>query len=108
MYPRALLDDDVKSAGETKVFQALESGLDDAWEVFDPVGWVRRDPGQGAGDGEIDFVLAHPDHGIVAWRSRAAIWSAVTASGCGAVMEAGSVRAIRPRRRWITATRWSA
>ena len=65
MYPRALLDDDVKSAGETKVFQALELGLDDAWEVFHSVGWVRRDPGQGARDGEIDFVLAHPERGIV-------------------------------------------
>jgi hypothetical protein len=26
---------------------------------------VRRDPGRGAEDGEIDFVLAHPDEGIV-------------------------------------------
>ena len=84
MYPRALLDDDVKSPGETKVFQALESGLDDAWEVFHSVGWVRRDPGQGAGDGEIDFVLAIPTTGSSASRSRAATSSAATASGCGA------------------------
>ena len=65
MYPRALLDDDVKSRGETKVFHALEAGLDDAWEVFHSVGWIRRDPGVGARDGEIDFVVAHPDRGIV-------------------------------------------
>jgi Nuclease-related domain/UvrD-like helicase C-terminal domain/AAA domain len=65
MYPRRLLEDEVKSLGETKVFRALEAGLDDGWEVFHSVGWVRRDPGVGARDGEIDFVLAHPEQGIV-------------------------------------------
>jgi hypothetical protein len=65
MYPRRLLEDDVKSQGETKVFRALEGGLDGDWEVFHSVGWIQRDPGEGATDGEIDFVLAHPGHGIV-------------------------------------------
>jgi nuclease-like protein len=64
-FPRALLPDDVKSDGEVKVFHALRDGLDDAWDVFHSVGWVRRDPGKGAEDGEIDFVLAHPREGVV-------------------------------------------
>jgi hypothetical protein len=64
-YPRTLLADDVKSEGEVKVFHALRDGLGDDWVVFHSVSWVRRDPGRGAEDGEIDFVLAHPDEGIV-------------------------------------------
>jgi hypothetical protein len=64
-YPRTLLEDDVKSPGETKLFNAMRDGLDDAWEVFHSVSWVRRDPGTGAHDGEIDFVLSHPERGIV-------------------------------------------
>ena len=65
MYPRSLLADDVKSAGEVKVFDLLADRLDDDWHVFHSVSWVRRDKHDGAVDGEIDFVLAHPHHGIV-------------------------------------------
>lgn len=31
MYPRTLLDDDVKTAGEVKVFNAIRDGLGDGW-----------------------------------------------------------------------------
>lgn len=65
MYPRSLLSDDVKSAAEVKVFALLRDQLDDEWHVFHSVSWVRRDRRDGALDGEIDFVLAHPDRGIV-------------------------------------------
>jgi len=65
MYPRTLLADDLKSRAEGKVFAALETGLDDGWEAFHSVGWVRRDKERGSDDGEIDFVIAHPDHGIL-------------------------------------------
>jgi hypothetical protein len=64
-YPRTLLEDDVKSRGEIKVFNALRDGLDDRWEVYHSVAWVRRDPARGAIDGEIDFVLCHPHRGII-------------------------------------------
>ena len=59
-YPSTLLEDDVKSRGEIKVFNALRDGLGDEWEVFHSVSWVRRDPGTGAEDGEIDFVARPP------------------------------------------------
>jgi Nuclease-related domain/UvrD-like helicase C-terminal domain/AAA domain len=65
MFPRRLLEDDVKSRGELTVFRALEATLGDDWEVFHSVGWIRRDAAVGATDGEIDFVLAHPGLGIV-------------------------------------------
>ncbi len=64
-YPRTLIPDEVKSQGEVKVFNALRDGLDDTWEVFHSVGLLTKAPGEGARDGEIDFVLCHPDHGIV-------------------------------------------
>ena len=65
MYPRTLFEPDLKSRAEGKVFDALEARLDDEWEVFHSAAWVVRDKKQGVEDGEIDFVLAHPEHGIV-------------------------------------------
>jgi hypothetical protein len=65
MFPRRLLEDDVKSRGEITVFRALEAALDDDWDVFHSVSWIRRDRATGAEDGEIDFVLSHPTEGIV-------------------------------------------
>jgi hypothetical protein len=65
MYPRTLLEGDLKSRAEGKVFGALAAGLDDAWEVFHSVGWVSRDKKKGSDDGEIDFVIAHPERGLL-------------------------------------------
>ncbi len=65
MHPRTLLDDEAKSPGEVRVFDALRDGLSDDWLVFFSVGFLRRDHATGAADGEIDFVLCHPDEGIV-------------------------------------------
>ena len=65
MYPRELLAGETKSRGEEKVFAALRDGLTDEWEVFHSASWIARDEGSGALDGEIDFVLCHPDEGIL-------------------------------------------
>jgi DNA-binding Xre family transcriptional regulator len=65
MYPRTLFEPDLKSRAEGKVFDALEARLDDEWEVFHSAAWVVRGKKQGVEDGEIDFVIVHPEHGIV-------------------------------------------
>ena len=65
MYPRELLAGESKSWGEEKVFAALRDGLPDDWEAFHSASWIAADPGKGAVDGEIDFVLCHPDQAIV-------------------------------------------
>jgi hypothetical protein len=65
MYPRELLASESKSRGEEKVFAALRDGLSDDWEAFHSASWIATDPGKGAVDGEIDFVLCHPDQAIV-------------------------------------------
>ena len=65
MYPPRLQDDEVKSRGERKVFDALRDQLSTTWEVFHAASWMMRDELQGARDGEIDFVICHPERGIV-------------------------------------------
>jgi hypothetical protein len=65
MYPRTLLAPEVESKAERRVFDRLRDGLDDDWEAYHSVSWMIRDPADGAGDGEIDFVLCHPERGIV-------------------------------------------
>lgn len=65
MYPRELLSGEAKSRGEAKVFAALAAGLDDEWEVFHSASWMAVGDGQRAKEGEIDFVLCHPDKGMV-------------------------------------------
>ena len=65
MYPRTLHEPDLKSRAEKKVFAALEGALDDSWEVFHSAGWLIRDKKKGTKDGEIDFVLCHPEQGVL-------------------------------------------
>ena len=48
-----------------KVFNALRDGLSDEWEAFHSVSWVDPRPAEGSTDGEIDFVLCHPEQGIL-------------------------------------------
>ena len=65
MYPRVLLDADVKSNGERNVFDALRDGLPDEWDAFHSASIMVRDAAHGAQDDETDFVLCHPERGIV-------------------------------------------
>ena len=82
--PRSLLDEDLKSDAERKVFDALRDQLPDEWEVFHSASVISRDPAEGARDDEGDFVLVPPRaRHRRASRSRAAASSAGTASGSG-------------------------
>ena len=66
MFPRTLLVGDATSPGEAKVFAALRDGLDRDWDVFHSVGILRGGSDGGAArDAEVDFVLSHPEHGVV-------------------------------------------
>src|SRR5262245_39986288 len=65
MYPRSIIESDLKSRGEGRVFDILRDGLSNEWEVYHSAGWVYRDHAEGAQDGEIDFVLCHPDRAII-------------------------------------------
>jgi hypothetical protein len=65
MFPRELLPDEVKSNGERKAFDALRDRLAEPWQAYHSVSWVARDSGKGAIDGEIDFVLCHPEQAVL-------------------------------------------
>src|SRR4051812_44521422 len=65
MYPAALDADDFRSRAEHKLYEGLADQLDDAWEVFHSISWLRRTGERGAWEGEIDFVIAHPEAGIL-------------------------------------------
>src|SRR6266496_2877696 len=65
MYPDSLRDDDFKSRAEEKVYNALRDQLDDEWEAFHSTSWTVREGERGSWDGEIDFVVCHPDEGIL-------------------------------------------
>lgn len=64
-FPRTLLDEDLKSDPERRVFEALRDQLPDEWSVFHSASVIYRDHAEGARDDEGDFVLCHPDRGIV-------------------------------------------
>ena len=56
-FPRTLLELDLKSKAERKVFEALRDQLSDEWSVFHSASVIYRDHAQGARDDEGDFVL---------------------------------------------------
>lgn len=67
IYPERLPEyvrSNSRRQAEKKVFDAL-SGLGPSFCVFYSVAWQVRDPKSGARDGESDFVIAHPDLGVM-------------------------------------------
>jgi hypothetical protein len=68
MYPRRLPQstlDDPSRAAERKVYAGLEKDLDDAYSVYYSVAWLSKTQRGTAHDGEVDFVIAHPDEGVL-------------------------------------------
>jgi hypothetical protein len=63
LYPR-LLDPTTKSAGERSLYEALARQLSDDWTVFHSIQRLKDKRGQPR-EGEADFILAHPQHGIL-------------------------------------------
>lgn len=68
MYPDRIpmnVRTDPGRGAEGGVYEALLETLPDDYSVFGWVAWVGRKPGDGARDGEADFVIAHPEHGLL-------------------------------------------
>lgn len=67
MYPQRFPEwalEDPKRTSERKVYDALFA-LPDSYTVFYSTAWQVRDLKSGARDGEIDFIVAHPQKGIL-------------------------------------------
>lgn len=86
--PQSILDDPKRSA-ERRVYECLAS-LDDRHIVYYSVGWQSRDARHGVQDGEADFVIAHPKHGVlvlevkggrIAYNSRLDQWFSTDRAG---------------------------
>lgn len=66
IYPETLIESEVKSRAEIKLYHAFKEQLSDDFYVFHSVAWLGiRSPGQKPSDGETDFILAHPRMGIL-------------------------------------------
>jgi len=62
--PPATIQDDPLRSSELKVFSALKS-LPKSYLVFYSTHWQRHDQNYGVYEGEADFIIAHPDKGII-------------------------------------------
>ena len=69
MYPEELSNArrvQVASRAEVFLYDALSDALDDNWVVFHSVAWQDHSTREGGSrDGETDFIIAHPDLGIL-------------------------------------------
>lgn len=61
--PQSVIDDPFRNA-ELKVFKALQA-LPDAYRVFYSMHWQKRDDYWGVSEGEADFIIVHPDMGMI-------------------------------------------
>jgi len=64
MYP-AILDPNTKSPAERRLYEAFARELGDDWTVFHHVEWIGNDDRGQPCDGETDFVIAHPNLGVL-------------------------------------------
>src|SRR6266851_323528 len=64
MYPE-WLPEDVKSNAERKVFRRLQKSLTDEYTVIWNIPWAIIRPQGGIKDGQIDFLILHPQKGLL-------------------------------------------
>jgi hypothetical protein len=65
MYPASLFKEDTQSPGEVKLYNALRDQLDGSWDVYHSTSWTESRGAKGSLDGEIDFVVANPEEGVL-------------------------------------------
>ncbi len=64
MFPHPIRED-TESAAERRLYAAFEAHLPPEFTVFHSARWLARDPQYGPEDREADFVLVHPELGIL-------------------------------------------
>jgi hypothetical protein len=62
--PQSVFDDPLKDA-EAKTYRALRDTLSDDYSVFYSVAWLAGPGNPRTGDGEADFVILHPERGLL-------------------------------------------
>lgn len=61
--PQSIIDDPLRSA-ELRVFQVLKT-LPEKFRIFYSMHWQDHHLDFGAREGEADFVIVHPDFGVI-------------------------------------------
>jgi hypothetical protein len=64
MHPNRI-DSDTKSNAECLLYETFRDDLDDSYTVFHSVAWQAIDVDGRPRDGEADFIIAHPDRGVL-------------------------------------------
>lgn len=72
IYPKRL-SPDTKSEAERRLYERFARDLPDDYTVFHSARWLVRDSRSGARDGEADFVLAHPERGVLLLEAKGGI-----------------------------------
>jgi hypothetical protein len=72
MYPNQL-SPDTRSDAERQLYKAFRDKLEDDYIVFHSVAWLSQDRQGRPRDGEADFVIAHPQRGILVMEAKGGI-----------------------------------
>src|SRR5574341_2261866 len=72
MYPNQL-NPDTRSNAERMLYEALRDQLENDYVVFHSAAWLLQDKHGRPRDGEADFVIAHPQHGILVMEAKGGI-----------------------------------
>jgi hypothetical protein len=79
-----------RSDAERALYAAFRDELDDGYIVFHGVAWHGVDPSGRPRDGEADFVIAHPQRGVlvlevkggvIAWDPASGVWTSTSRGG---------------------------
>lgn len=65
MYPEGGPTKDTTSDAERRIYDLLRHTLDDDYSVFHSVPWADKQENGRIENGEIDFIIVHPQHGIL-------------------------------------------
>ena len=55
----------IESEAEAITYRAFRDQLSHEWHIYHSITWIMRRQADEARDGEIDFVVCHPDHGYI-------------------------------------------
>jgi hypothetical protein len=96
MYPDTLEGVDVQSPAERRLFAAFQQELSDHFTVLHSVAWLGvRAPGAAPVDGEADFVIIHPQMGILVIEVKGGVVGYDASSGWHSRRHDGSTIAIK-------------
>jgi len=93
MYPQSIPQEwrqDPRRRAELKLYDKFAEHLPGGWIVFYDVAWLARVRRQAPEDGQTDFIVLHPDHGLllielkggkIAFNADTGVWTSTDSTG---------------------------